>query len=113
MRGLAPKQTPAGVLKKLTGRLHYHACTGCRLSYSCSSCKDAALNGRCQTCREVRRPNWEAARDPRPCCYVHGNARLVLRADELERYQLAGPGPWFQCRLCARAHGEYPTKKED
>lgn len=110
MRGLAKRITPEGVLAKMSGRLHYHSCTTCRVRvYSCA-CRQAPKNGRCQVCRGVRRPIWEAARDPHPCCY--GNCNQVIRADDLARYSLAGPGPWFQCRTCARCFGEYPKDKE-
>lgn len=108
MRGLAPRATPEGVLKKLRGSLHYHSCSTCRFRVYRCACNQPAINDRCQLCRGVRRPIYEAARDPRPCCI--GNCTLVSRAEELARYDLAGPGPWFQCRTCARCFGEYPKE---
>ena len=106
---LAAKPTARGVLTKLAGKLHYHACCDCRLVYSCS-CAAADVKARCSACRETRphpRSAWDTARDPMPCCV--NNVRQVTTADDLLRYQLAGPGPWFICKTCARCHSKPPT----
>lgn len=108
-KGLVPRQTPAGVNRKLANKLHYHSCAGCTLIYKCS-CPAADVNGRCWACRGGRRPSWDVARDPQDCCI--NNCRQMTLAEDLARYQLAGPGPWFQCKTCARCHGAYPQKKE-
>jgi hypothetical protein len=91
-------------LATLAGHPHLHFCSNreCRLVYE-DACDDIATNGRCHSCRGVRRPIWMAARDPRECCL--GNCEQVLDAKQLVHYNLAGPGPWYQCRTCARAHG--------
>jgi len=110
MRGLAPRQTSVGVLNRLRGKHHWHACTTCKVRVYGCHCQATETNGRCQACRGGRRPVWELAREPRDCCLV--NCKQLLSADELERYQLAGPGPWFQCRTCARCFGGYPKEKD-
>lgn len=97
----------AGVHRGQVNKAHKHACTNpsCRLVYE-DNCFAPELNGRCQPCRGMRRTwvtNGRTAMDPRPCC--HRNTELVTDPDDLERYQLAGPGPWFQCLTCRRAHG--------
>ena len=89
---------------ELAGRDHFHFCRDrdCRLIYE-DRCADPAQNGRCRVCLGLRRPVWDGDRDPQPCCL--GNCSLVTDKDALIRHQLAGPGPWFQCGTCARAHG--------
>lgn len=102
----------ADVYRKLGDTWHLHYCTDrrCRLVYECHGCPDASTNKRCQTCRNHRRPIWVIARDPHPCC--RGNCALVTDKDQLIRYRLAGPGPWFQCKTCARCHGWPLTEPE-
>jgi hypothetical protein len=105
------KPTSEAVLRKMAGALHYHACTGCGLRYSCN-CEAPARNGRCALCREKHchpRPIWDRATDPTECCI--DNCEQVTDTDLIARYQLAGPGPWFQCRTCKRAHGRLPRSR--
>ena len=105
---LRTRPTPAGVFKKLAGKAHLHACTNldCRAVYE-DNCSDPALNGRCHDCRGLRTPMWVRARAPHPCCV--DNTEMVAGTDDLIRYDLAGPGPWFQCRTCARCHARPVT----
>lgn len=83
---------------------HFHYCVEreCRLIYE-DNCKDVRVNGRCHLHRGSRRPIWIAARDPQACCI--GNCAIVGEVKRLVHYRLAGPGPWYQCSICARAHG--------
>jgi len=109
--GLAkPKRSPEAVLRKMNDSLHHHACLGCGFRYSCA-CPEAARNARCQACRDQNkraRPCWDQSTDPAECCF--GNCEQVLDTDAIERYRLAGPGPWFQCKTCKRAHGRLPRR---
>lgn len=91
-------------MASFAGDAHLHFCSGrsCRLIYE-DACRDPHLNGRCPSCKGVRRPVWMSSRDPADCCW--GNCQQVTETKELRRYALAGPGPWYQCRTCARAHG--------
>ena len=91
------------VLRKMAGGAHFHFCSDrdCRLIYE-DACDDPFTNGRCQACLGHRR-NTIAVRDPQECCV--GNCEQVLHPEDIRRYSLAGPGPWFQCRHCRRAHG--------
>lgn len=95
---------PTYSVAKLAGRRHVHFCSDreCRMAYECA-CDEPEVNGRCNLCRGTRRPLWVANRDPQDCC-VNNCAQITDKA-ELHRYQLAGPGPWFQCKSCARCHG--------
>jgi hypothetical protein len=93
---------------------HIHFCSDrtCRRVYECvgfgtldrkkTEC-NARTNARCQRCRQVARPLWVAARDSRTCCV--NNVRQLLDRDELLRYRLAGPGPWYACATCVRPSG--------
>jgi hypothetical protein len=92
-------------LASLRGKAHFHFCIDreCRLIYG-DACEDASVNGRCHLHRgSLRRPLWISARDPQECCI--GNCVMVGEAERLVLYKLAGPGPWFQCQKCYRAHG--------
>lgn len=97
------KRTPKTIAQR-KGKAHLHFCVerDCRLIYE-DACEDVASNGRCHTHRGARRPIWMSARDPQECCI--GNCEMVADPDELHRYRLAGPGPWYQCKTCARTHG--------
>lgn len=90
-------------LAQRRGKAHFHFCSDrdCRLIYE-DACQDVGTNGPCQLHRGVRRPVWVQARDPQECCI--DNCELVA-GDDLVLYRLAGPGPWFQCKTCRRAHG--------
>lgn len=91
-------------LTQLAGRHHHHFCSNrdCRLIYE-DDCSDPGVNGRCHLCRGVRRPTFYPIRDPQECCI--GNCVQVVDTDRLLIHKLAGPGPWFQCKTCARCHG--------
>jgi hypothetical protein len=91
-------------MSKMAGEAHLHSCAArdCRLVYE-DSCNTPGENGRCHVCRNVRRPVWAEGRDPRDCCW--GNCEQVTDKVQIRRYALAGPGPWYQCRTCARTHG--------
>ena len=101
--------TLAEVFTKLASIWHLHFCVNreCRLTYECNGgvgfCADPSKNGRCRPCRGKTRSGWDGTRDPQECC--HGNCEQVTDKAELIRYRLAGPGPWFQCKTCARCHG--------
>lgn len=91
-------------MASLAGEAHLHFCSEreCRKVYE-DCCLNPAANGRCHECRGVRRPIWMSARDPQRCC--QGNCAHVTNKATLRRYNLAGPGPWYQCKTCARVHG--------
>lgn len=105
------KVTSEAMLRRLAGSLHHHSCKGCSLRYGCA-CKEPQLNRHCQECRPVRpgpRPTWDRSTDPAECCL--DNCIQLVDTDELARYSLAGPGPWFQCKTCKRAHGRLPRSR--
>jgi hypothetical protein len=93
------------VFTELAKSYHYHFCSNrdCREFYEDYRCEDVSKNGRCHKCRGLEKPLLYESRDPRPCCW--GNTEVVLGAERIVRYRLAGPGPWFQCKTCARCHG--------
>lgn len=108
-RGLTPKATPEATIAKLAGRHHLHSCAECGATFSCN-CATPAVNGRCQGCRTAHgRTRSDHNRDPVDCCTTN-NLALITRADVIGLYQLAGPGPWWQCRTCFRAHGRHIVK---
>ena len=87
---------------------HAHGCDQCSRRYT-DTCTTPSVNGRCQTCRHGRsplecdlRPLWDRDHDPRACC--REVSKLIITAAEMERYGLAGPGPWFKCKTCSRTH---------
>lgn len=97
--------------KAMSSRLHFHACRTCRFRYSCN-CQEASENGTCISCRtHHERPLWDRNSDPQACCLIPGACQQVIRGQELIRYDLAGPGPWYMCRTCHRAHGFIPKKE--
>ena len=104
--GLTRQRPVAAVVHQMAGKHHFHCCTTptCKRAFGCR-CDAPETNGLCHDCRGTSRPIWEVARDPKACCVK--NTKPVTNADDLGRYDLAGPGPWFQCRTCARCHG-YP-----
>lgn len=100
-------------LTSLAGNLHQHFCRNrdCRTVYE-DNCHEPQVNRCCTPCsKEV--PGWGIRtgvasrtwrwREPSLCCY--GNCAVVTTKDVIERYKLAGPGPWFQCKSCFKAHG--------
>lgn len=91
-------------LTKLAGVAHFHFCSDreCRLIYE-DSCDTPEVNGRCEPCRGRTRSRYLPVRDPQECCI--DNCVQITYRPLLITHQLAGPGPWFQCKTCARAHG--------
>lgn len=102
-QGIKVMVTAAKVWNAARGKPHFHFCSDreCRLIYE-DNCRAPERNGRCQACRGQRRP-LTATRDPQECCI--NNCQQVIHPDDLLRYALAGPGPWYQCITCRRAHG--------
>ena len=113
--GVKSDISEAQLFKKLnradTGqaKYHLHFCSnrGCRRIYE-DACLRAERNVNCHACqgRAQTEPLWVSSRNPVACCA--NNVRQLMRRDERLRYDLAGPGPWFQCRTCARSSG-WPT----
>jgi hypothetical protein len=101
----ASRTAPKGIYTELDKSWHIHFCVNreCRQTYEDYRCEDVSKNERCHDCRGRERPGWETSRDPKPCCY--GNTYQVVDKAELIRQRLAGTGPWFKCRTCARSHG--------
>jgi hypothetical protein len=97
------KPHPVG---KWAGKQHHHACTRCRRRYH-DACETPAVDGVCNSCRTGRLSTWVAATEPRPCCLTD-----AMPADRYDRdkYLLAGPGPWWVCRTCAR---QFPTQPKE
>lgn len=91
-------------IRALAGKAHFHSCSRqtCRLLYSCR-CEEPLVNGRCHEHRDLRRPSHDAVRDPQPCCVE--NTFHVTSPEEIAAHELAGPGPWFRCKTCARSFG--------
>lgn len=91
-------------VSELASEWHVHACVnaGCHLTYRDHGCEDVNANGECTACRGLRRPSWESQADPRDCCV--DNTDLIVGKSERLIQRLAGPGPWFRCRTCRRAH---------
>lgn len=87
---------------------HAHGCFQCSTRYT-DHCADPKANGLCQACRGMDRPRWEVSFDPGGCCA--GESRLVKDAQTITSYGLAGPGPWYKCRVCARTHPFNPKEK--
>lgn len=91
------------------GHKHFCADRDCRRVYQClavvflpNGCPDPRRNARCAPCRGGALPAYDTT-SPRACC--RNNVRQVTDRDELLSYRLAGPGPWFKCKTCARCSG--------
>jgi hypothetical protein len=103
----------AALYKKFQTLGHRHFCSDrtCRRIYQClaviylrGGCPNPRVNGRCAPCRGYPVPEtFEIAWAPRECC--RNNVRQITDRDELLSHRLAGPGPWFKCKTCARCHG--------
>lgn len=91
---------------KWGGKLHYHGCTNCHLRYH-DACHTPELDGLCPSCTTGRISAYQQAIEPRACCYV--DTRLANR-DDRDVYKLAGPGPWWLCRTCARQFTRQPKE---
>ena len=88
---------------------HAHGCIRCRRRYM-DACTDSTRNAACKTCRTGEPPaRWDANRLPHRCCRTAG--QLMIDRDEVARYSLGGPGPWWICRTCQRTHPYDPTKE--
>jgi hypothetical protein len=95
------RATGLAVVDRMADRLHFHGCSTCRRCLGCS-CSTPQVNPVCRTCRGLTPSTYDVAREPRGCC--HGNTVQVSRPEDLETYDLAGPGPWFRCQTCFRHH---------
>ena len=100
-----PAKKPFSVAK-WAGKLHYHGCIKCHLRYH-DACESPAHDSRCPSCITGRISAYQAAIEPRPCCLT--DARLAKK-DDRERYTLAGAGPWWLCRTCARQFTNQPKE---
>lgn len=91
-------------IRALAGIRHLHFCLDreCRLIYE-DTCNTPEHNQLCDVCRGRQRSVYMPVRDPQECCL--DNCEQVTRKSALLTHQLAGPGPWFQCKTCARCHG--------
>ena len=111
------KQRPVnrpGVLtavRNMAGKAHQHACTteGCVARFDCS-CESPEHNGACPEHRGSPKPSWAHYREPKACCVA--NTEHVSSPEVIAAHQLAGPGPWFRCRSCARTFG-HPITEEN
>ena len=88
---------------ELKGGLHWHCCTDCRLVYG-DSCSTADKNGRCRNCTRSEFGPFMEWKLPAECCY--GGLELLTDHKIRREMRLAGPGPWFHCKTCWRAHGQ-------
>lgn len=90
---------------KWKGEQHFHGCTQCRGRYG-DACSELKTDRTCNPCRSGIPSTRRAAWAPHPCCSE--SLRLCEKYDR-ERHKLAGLGPWFVCRTCART---FPTQPE-
>lgn len=100
-----PKNKTSRVnLDDLVGVRHMHFCAdrSCRLVYE-DSCIEPETGDLCPTCKGRERSAYMPYRDPQECCL--DNTKQVTFPPDFIRFQIAGPGPWFQCKTCARCHG--------
>lgn len=106
------KVSEAALYKKFRTIGHYHFCSDrdCRRIYQClavvflDGCPEPHRNARCAPCRgyPISRMH-EDYLTPRDCC--RNNVTQMTDRDQLLAFRLAGPGPWFKCKACARCHG--------
>ena len=91
---------------------HAHGCTKCGGRYA-DRCDTPELNSKCMVCTHGHAPDQERRdREPKDCCRQH--SVLIEDTDTLNRYSLAGPGPWWICKGphgCARTHPMNPKKE--
>lgn len=99
-----------------------HRCTSCGQRYESTEGVVAvgkrgaarrvpAPDGECSECRTGHAPPiWILARRPKDCC--RAESRPMTRADERERYRLAGSASWWICTTCSRTHPFNPENKE-
>lgn len=85
---------------------HLHSCSECHETYE-DTCLVPAFNGRCNSCISGITSRYGFGRWPALCCYQFTR---TARPDEIKRYHLAGPGPWFICHTCKRPLGYDPAK---
>jgi hypothetical protein len=86
---------------------HYHACIICRGRYG-DACATRQHNGKCNACLSGITSTYAYTLQPVPCC--RRSSRPVV-TEEIARYKLAGPGPWFICGTCRRTHSYNPSKE--
>jgi hypothetical protein len=91
---------------KFIGKQHNHGCTRCRRRYW-DACQDPNTASLCNSCVTGRVSAWARGGEPAACCTT-ANVRPADRTDR-ERYLLAGQGPWFLCKTCAR---QFPCPPE-
>lgn len=91
---------------KLARKLHMHACPTCGLPRWCSCATPAVDLPPCTECTTGRRSTLVDGWRPIPCCE---SATQPATNDERTLYRLAGPGPWWLCRRCARVFGFQPS----
>lgn len=93
-------------LRQLAKKHHAHGCLMCRLRYT-DACGSPEMNALCSLCRGgQQRALWDQNSDPASCCET--DCRKINEPEELMRYKLAGPGPWYRCRQCSRTHSFDP-----
>lgn len=95
--------TTTSVHSALRGKKHRHFCSDreCRLYYQ-DACDQPETNQLCPACRGIRR-GYDGWMDPQECCI--DNTKQVVDKAVMKLYELAGPGPWYQCQTCFRTHG--------
>lgn len=95
--------------EKFKGKLHYHPCISCGIPYTCP-CKTPAVDDLCNLHSPLRLPQngptvLYTNRLPQQCCFIHARSAST---EDRNIYRLAGPGPWWICRLCFRQFGFFP-----
>lgn len=96
-------KSPTFSVYTFKGKRHYHGCIHCKNRYCCS-CYSPELDDVCTDCRQDRSTFIQMGERPRECCV---NRRLATK-DDRSTYLLAGPGPWWMCRVCSR---QFTTKE--
>jgi hypothetical protein len=114
IRRAVVKQQPVKRVRAVTVPVyHAHGCIKCHLRYS-DRCDTPHEDRKCMTCEHGHARSIEQLdRAPKDCCKTH--SVLMLNPDELNRYALGGPGPWYQCvgaNGCARTHPHKDPTKE-
>lgn len=104
MRTVANKPYPTA---KWVGKHHYHGCTTCGLRYD-DTCRTPEADGTCLSCRRGELSVYQYAYMPRPCCFTNSQ---VASKDDRTLYKLAGPGPWWKCKTCARQFTRQPQEE--
>lgn len=93
-------------LAKWKGEQHFHGCKDCRGRYY-DACAELKADGICNPCRSGIRSARQLAWAPAACCFE--NSRPAEKYDR-DQHKLAGLGPWFVCRTCARTFPVHPEQ---